>query len=64
MKRKTLVIGLASVLALLLICVGVMTAGGSVDEHALARLDVGVLDQGLPRGERHQRQRAGLHVVE
>ena len=39
-------------------------AGGGVDEHPLARLDVGVLDERLPCGQRHERQGGGLHVVE
>ena len=35
-------------------------AGAGVDEDLLPRLHVASLDEGLPRGQCHQRQRAGL----
>ncbi|WP_456093868.1 hypothetical protein [Nonomuraea solani] len=39
-------------------------AGRGVDQHALARLHVRGVVQDLPRGERRQWQRRGVHVVE
>ena len=35
-------------------------AGAGVDEDLLAGLDVGHVDQGLPRGQRHERYGAGF----
>ena len=39
---------------------GPETAGAGVDEDLLAGLDVGDVDQGLPRGQRHERYGGGF----
>ena len=39
---------------------GPQPAGAGVDQDLLAGLDVGDVDQGLPRGQRHERYGAGF----